>query len=316
MNSPLISVIVPVYNAEKTLHRCVDSLLEQTFKNFEVLLIDDGSADSSGTICDFYSGMDSRVRVIHKKNGGVSSARQIGVNAALGLYVIHADSDDWVEKDMLEILYQSATMNAADLVIADFKKELNGNVSECIQPECETSNELLHSLLENKSMGALWNKLIKKDLYRDVQFDLDVFFCEDLLLLCKILKNKEPKISYIHKSCYHYIMNRGSITNTMSKKTFENRFLFIQKLQQIFNDSNERLNDLFRLQKLDVVIWMFRSLLYPSKDVIALFDSFYLSGALYQDYADLFEKKKNEFVKWRRKYRFPFLVKIKRVFDR
>lgn len=105
MNNPKISVIVPVYNAEKYLHRCVDSILAQTFTDFEVLLINDGSKDKSGTICDDYAKLDSRVRVFHKENGGVSSARNIGVENMVGDYSIHVDSDDEILPTMYEKLY-------------------------------------------------------------------------------------------------------------------------------------------------------------------------------------------------------------------
>ena len=97
MLTPKISVIVPVYNTAKYLHRCLDSILQQSFKDFEVLLVDDGSTDNSGEICDEYAAKDSRVRVFHKENGGVASAREIGIENAVGLYSIHVDSDDWTE---------------------------------------------------------------------------------------------------------------------------------------------------------------------------------------------------------------------------
>ena len=117
---PEISVIVPVYKAEKYLHKCVDSLLAQTFPNFEILLIDDGSPDNSGKYCDEFALKDNRIRVFHKENGGVSSARQFGLDNARGEYVIHADPDDWVETDMLDDLYKKAIEDDADMVICDF----------------------------------------------------------------------------------------------------------------------------------------------------------------------------------------------------
>lgn len=107
-SKPTISVIVPVYNAEKYLHRCVDSILSQTFTDFEVLLINDGSTDTSGVICDEYAQKDARVRVFHKENGGVSSARNVGIKNMRGLYSIHVDSDDWVEPSYLKDLYSCA----------------------------------------------------------------------------------------------------------------------------------------------------------------------------------------------------------------
>ena len=106
MMLPKVSVIVPIYKAEAYLNKCVDSLLVQTLKDFELLLIDDGSPDNSGEICDRYAQKDSRVRVFHKENGGVSSARQCGIDNAYGEYTIHTDPDDWVESTMLEELYE------------------------------------------------------------------------------------------------------------------------------------------------------------------------------------------------------------------
>ena len=106
---PIISIIIPVYKAEGHLHRCVDSILAQSFTDFELLLVDDGSPDGSGKICDEYAAKDSRVKVLHKQNGGVSSARQTGIENATGEYTIHADPDDWIEPTMLEELYNKAT---------------------------------------------------------------------------------------------------------------------------------------------------------------------------------------------------------------
>lgn len=122
MNMPKVSVIVPVYKAEGYLHRCVDSILAQTFIDWELLLIDDGSPDRSGEICDEYAQKDSRVRVIHKENGGVSSARQRGLDESVGEYTIHADPDDWVEPTMLAEMYQKAKHEDADIVMTDFFK--------------------------------------------------------------------------------------------------------------------------------------------------------------------------------------------------
>ena len=117
MSVPKISIICPIYQAEKTIHRCVDSVLSQTFSDFELLLIDDGSSDASGVICDEYAIKDQRVKVFHKDNGGVASARQMGIDESSGGYTIHIDSDDWVEPCMLSDLYDYALKYDADNVI-------------------------------------------------------------------------------------------------------------------------------------------------------------------------------------------------------
>ena len=121
--TPKVSVIIPIYKAEAYLKKCLDSLLVQTFKDFELLLIDDGSPDKSGEICDYYVKTDSRIRVFHKENGGVSSARQYGIDNAFGEYTIHVDPDDWVEPNMLEELYAKAKTNDADMLICDYYED-------------------------------------------------------------------------------------------------------------------------------------------------------------------------------------------------
>ena len=117
---PSISVISPIYNMERLLSKCIDSILAQTFNDFELILIDDGSTDRSGVICDEYATRDSRIKVIHKKNEGVSIARQLGIDFAQGEYTIHIDPDDWVEPKMLEELYKKAKSEHADMVICDY----------------------------------------------------------------------------------------------------------------------------------------------------------------------------------------------------
>ena len=120
MNSPSISIIIPVYKAEKYLHRCVDSVLAQTFTNFELILIDDGSPDNSGAICDEYAKQDGRVKVFHQKNQGVSVARNLGIEQAKGEWIAFIDSDDWVENTMYEEMYHTASLANADIAGCNF----------------------------------------------------------------------------------------------------------------------------------------------------------------------------------------------------
>ena len=124
---PIISVIVPVFNMEEHIRRCVDSIVCQTFKDWELLLVDDGSTDSSGAICDEYAVTDSRIHVIHKENGGVASARQIGTDEACGEYSIHCDADDWIDSNMLEDMYFKAHEVDADIVVSNFYYTYSSN---------------------------------------------------------------------------------------------------------------------------------------------------------------------------------------------
>ena len=203
--TPKISVIVPVYKAEAYLHRCVDSLLAQTFQDFEILLVDDGSPDRSGEICDEYAKMDKRVRVFHKENGGVSSARQCGMDNARGEYTIHADPDDWVEADMLEELYKKAREEEADMVICDYYEERKGKTIYVKQQPSSLDHETVLRELFQQLHGSCWNKLVRRVCYKEfrVKFPLELSFCEDLFVNA-CLTSKEIKIAYLHKAFYHY----------------------------------------------------------------------------------------------------------------
>ena len=131
MPNSLITIIVPVYNSEKTLHRCVDSILDQTYQNFEILLINDGSKDHSGDICDEYAKSDTRGRVFHKENKGVSAARNTGLDNAKGAWVSFVDSDDWISSEYLNVLYKEAIVTNADVVTCDFFEVVRNGIRMC-----------------------------------------------------------------------------------------------------------------------------------------------------------------------------------------
>lgn len=217
MNVPKISVIVPVYKAEAYLHRCVDSLLAQTFTDFEILLVDDGSPDKSGEICDEYARKDSRVRVFHKENGGVSSARQCGMDYARGEYTIHADPDDWVDPTMLEELYRKAKEEDADMVICDFYEERKNKTIYVRQQPSSLDHETVLCELFGQLFASCWNKLVRRDRYKEfgVRFPLELSCCEDLYVnVCFISKN--IKITYLNRAFYHYdqVVNENSILHS------------------------------------------------------------------------------------------------------
>lgn len=214
--SPAVSVIVPVYKAEKYLHKCVDSLLAQTFTDFEVLLVDDGSPDRSGEICDGYAARDSRVRVFHKENGGVSSARQCGIDNARGEYTIHADPDDWVEPNMLEALYSKAREESADIVICDFSKVYSEKRDYIkVSPPTDKEQCICYILL-GRMHASLCNKLIRLSLYKDnnITFIQGINLMEDLSVLFRLLYFSN-KIVYVPQSLYLYNkQNEQSYTST------------------------------------------------------------------------------------------------------
>lgn len=236
MNKQLsVSVIVPVYKAESYLCRCVDSLLAQTFPDFEILLIDDGSPDRSGEICDAYAMRDSRVRVYHKENGGVSSARQCGIDNARGEYTIHADPDDWVEPDMLEELYRKAKEEDADMVICDYYLEGLQRQYMNQRPSGLKGQIILCDLMFQRLPCSLWNKLIRRACYKnyDVRLPERLDYCEDVITLVQLWQSP-IKITYVNKAFYYYDqhINENSITRAYTKATYMMRCLYLDYLKQ------------------------------------------------------------------------------------
>lgn len=222
MNKPLISIIVPIYNVEQYLHRSIDSILAQTFTGWELLLIDDGSPDRSGEICDEYAKKDNRVRVIHKENGGVSSARQKGQDEACGEYTIHVDPDDWVEPMMLEELYRKAKDDNADMVICDYYMNEGSHQFYIKQEPTELDHNVVLYELFQQLHGSCCNKLVRRACYSGkANFPKGINCCEDLIWCIQVLKCK-PKISYLDKAYYHYMI---TITASQSKAISAERSL-------------------------------------------------------------------------------------------
>ena len=237
MMSPKISIIVAVYKAEAYLHRCVDSLLAQTFRNFEILLIDDGSPDHSGKICDDYAKQDARIRVFHKENEGVSSARQCGMEHVRGEYVIHADPDDWVEPNMLEELYAKAEESDADMVICDLYDEYECYTKySCQRPESLATSCVLVEISSGKLYTSLTNKLVRVKSYKinNIRFPLGINRGEDDYVVIYLL-NKINSVAYLPRAYYH--VDRYSNVNSLSKNYTKEVFKqYVSLLQMIKNE--------------------------------------------------------------------------------
>ena len=201
-----VSVIVAVYQAEKYIQRCLDSLKRQSLQDFEVLLIDDGSRDKSRNICEEYAAKDNRFRFFHKENGGVATARQMGLDNARGEFVIHVDPDDWVDSSMLEELLNKALADSADVVICDYYVD-NGKCKNIIkqEPSKLKHESVFYDLANGKLHGSCCNKLVRTACFQkyNIEFLKDVIFCEDLLVNLK-LAEKPIKFSYLPRAFYHY----------------------------------------------------------------------------------------------------------------
>lgn len=221
----LISVIVPVYNAENYLERCVDSLLAQTHTNLEIILADDGSKDGSGAICDSYSRKDPRVRVLHLTNGGASSARNAGLEIAAGEYLTFADSDDWVDADAYEQMLRLAIEQEAKLVCAGRYNEL-GETGETIPGLCPEKLEMISGealmgrmFVWDNVDGAVWDKLFHRSLFRQIRFPVGRIN-EDVLVVYQTARIVDRVVMY-NRPLYHYFHHVGSVTNSgISDKVF------------------------------------------------------------------------------------------------
>lgn len=205
----LLSVIVPVYNSENSICKCIDSIIEQSYKNLEIILVDDGSSDNCPQICDDYAKKDSRIKVIHKSNGGVSSARNTGVESAKGQYVAFVDSDDHLDSAMYEKLMSVALTNEKDIVFCGYNIIKNGVIQPKIEPQLEltlTNKDYYYNFIkvtENLVMGIVWRMVVKMDIAKDIQFNGDIHIAEDLVYLLTLL-DKTNNISVIDEKLYYY----------------------------------------------------------------------------------------------------------------
>ena len=249
--NPVVSIIVPIYNAQVQLNRCIDSVLNQDFEDFELILVNDGSKDASGEICDRYAAEDERIHVIHKENTGVSDSRNCGIDAAKGEYLQFLDSDDWITMDATSLLVRAAKEYQCDLVIADFYRVVGERVSPKgdIQEDKLLSREEFASLMMEKPAdfyyGVLWNKLYRREIVEKyhLRMDTDVSWCEDFMFNLEYIRRIQT-IYPLRVPVYYYVKTKGSlvsqgmsITNTikMKKNVFEYYHAFYQ---DVFGDES------------------------------------------------------------------------------
>ena len=219
-----ISVIITTYNASLFLCSCLERILRQSHLNFELLLINDGSTDSTGEICDEYAKKDKRIKVFHEQHKGVAHARQVGLDNAKGEYILYIDADDIIEPTMLVELYNTAKMTDAELVICDYTELTNsGTVYRKQEPTSRTGIGVLEDILNGILYGALWNKLIKTDCIRKSQamFPVDLTMREDLVFLAQVLPTIY-NVEYMPKSLYGYERrNTSSLTNNYVNESIQ-----------------------------------------------------------------------------------------------
>lgn len=243
----MVSMIVPVYNSEKTLSRCIDSILNQTYRDFELILLNDGSTDTSGEICDAYAKRDSRVRVVHKENTGVSDTRNRGIDLARGEYLQFLDSDDWITPDATTLFVRTATEQQCDMVISQFYRVIGEHVSQ--KGAIDEDGLMDRSTYANHMMqkpadfyyGVLWNKFYKRSIITEhrLRMDQSISWCEDFMFNLEYVRHTQT-IYAMKVPVYYYVKTKGSLVSQgMSMKKM------IRMKRTVFACYNDFYKDVF-----------------------------------------------------------------------
>lgn len=245
MGNPLISVIVPVYNVEKYLPKCIESIINSTYSNLEILLVDDGSTDQSAQICSSYAKIDNRIKIVTKENGGLSSARNSGLDRAEGKYICFVDADDFIHPEMIKVLYKQLTDGTTDFVYCQYTKVYdNESVQYSNMPQSYTVEEkdrdmAFQTLLaEEVEIKLAWNKLYRAELFKNLRYK-EGYLHEDEFLIHHLLE-KIKKIKKVNVSLYYYLQRQNSIMGTLSLRrvkhtilAYEERISFIKSKQEL-----------------------------------------------------------------------------------
>lgn len=228
-----ISIIIPVYKVEDYLKECLDSIVKQTYQNLEIILVDDGSPDKCGEICDMYAEKDSRIKVLHKKNAGVARARNDGIELATGAYISFIDSDDWIAENAYEIMHQSLKAQDADCVVGgcltvlDKDGELVPKYTKRRAVGCISAQEAMKGVLLNGS--AVWNRLFKREVFREIRFPLDRINDDEVVALHAYAECK--KIVFLDTDTYFYRIRQNSITT--SKFSIRNMDYYYNSIENL-----------------------------------------------------------------------------------
>lgn len=242
-----ISIIVPVYNVGKYIRRCIDSLRTQTFNEIEILLIDDGSKDDSGAICDEYALKDNRIKVIHKENGGVSSARNAGLDNSTGIYIMFCDPDDYVEPTWCEKMYNTMNENGTFFGICGFNRvnAEDGRIIDTSLPlysnEIAQFDEAILYLYHTGLFRPVWNGIFSTEIIRDnlLRFDETLARNEDTAFVIDYLQLADKRISFVSLPLYNYSVGiKDSLTHATPINYWESELLWLKKIQQLMEKHN------------------------------------------------------------------------------
>lgn len=237
MEQPLISIIIPVYNGEEYFHSCVDSILHQTYQHWELLLIDDGSQDTSGAICDEYA-TDPRITVVHKENGGQAAARNDGVAMAKGEYISFVDCDDWLETDMYERMVQTMHSQQAEIIICGYIEEYKSRQKKVHadgEMKVYEASEALKLVLRGKIGSYLWSMLFRREVVKELMPDLNPY--EDHATIFKWISHAR-RVVVLHQAFYHYRQLGSSSLHSYNPKKGNHFFQAIKERYHYIADRN------------------------------------------------------------------------------
>lgn len=264
----LVSVIVPIYNVEQYLNKCVKSIINQTYHQLEIILVDDGSPDRCGEICEKFSREDTRIQVLHKENGGLSDARNAGLEIATGKYVLFLDSDDYIKEDLIEKCVDAAEKNQSDMVVFDFLR-IEECVEELISLDIEKSG--VYTLKEEPRLlfgsPSAGNKLFRRDLFvkTGIRFPMGKYY-EDLGTIPKLLLLAN-RITYLKEAFYYYIIRQGSImTAAKFEKNYADRTEMINGILDFYEAKKYYQTYYKELEYFTVLNGYF----FPSREIILL----------------------------------------------
>lgn len=250
-NNDLISIIVPVYKVEQYLPQCIDSILAQTYTDFELILVDDGSPDNCGKICDDYAKKDNRVQVIHKANAGVSAARNDGIAFAKGAYITFVDGDDFIDKAYLEVLFEAADKYCADMVFCGFDRLYGSRVVENREPieegKIADPYELRTKFLstrEDTVFGSACRVLYKNELFVRIHFNTKLSFMEDKLFILQAVSIAKS-IAYCGQALYHYRIHNTPTNHRYWQGLLENQIVFATEFTRLMDISTKNEKRLF-----------------------------------------------------------------------
>ena len=238
----LVSVIIPIHNVEKYLGKCIESVTKQTYSNLEIILVDDESPDSCGKICDEWAKKDDRIIVIHKKNGGLSSARNAGIDICKGDYILFIDSDDYIELDMIEKMYKKIIDTSSDICICNYLWEYPNKIKKKTFSDktIVVNNDNIYDFLYNEYALLTivsWNKLYKKQLFENIRFP-EGRIHEDQYVICDILEHTEKMVYILDEYFYHYVQRDGSIMSKFNMKRFD-IVLALDRRVKFFEQKND-----------------------------------------------------------------------------